>query len=55
MSLTFFPASTKRVCSSFTCVVLPLLSRPSSTISEPLTGLGSELLLLSAEAPCPPP
>lgn len=42
MALTSFPASTNLVCSSFTCVVLPLRSRPSSTMKAPLAGAGVE-------------
>lgn len=42
MALTSFPASTNLVCSSFTCVVLPLRSRPSSTMNAPLAAAGVE-------------
>lgn len=35
MTLTFLPASTNRCSKSFTCVVFPLRSSPSSTTSAP--------------------
>jgi hypothetical protein len=35
MTLTLFPSSTNRCSSSLTCVVLPLLSKPSRTTSAP--------------------
>lgn len=37
MSCTLLPASTSRLSSSLTCVVLPLLSMPSSTMNAPRT------------------
>lgn len=35
ITLTFFPSSTNRCSKSFTCVVLPLRSKPSSTMNAP--------------------
>lgn len=36
MTFTSLPASTNLVCNSLTCVVLPLRSKPSSTMKAPL-------------------